>query len=178
MIKQNRLFEYSYRYRGGKTERKSDREKNDESYRRVRKGDRERVSSIIRLFTSETGCKCYSICLMESLSLLSFLPSSSRVPPRIGIPPNFLPLFLLSAALPPPLLSLPSLDRLEPFEREQLRLLDEVMARERACLRIVEFYIDRARCCLLLLLLFLLPHIFFHVMMEQGDGAKLDTRND
>lgn len=72
----------------------------------------------------------------------------------------------------------PSLDRLEPFEREQLRLLDEVMARERACLRIVEFYIDRARCCLLLLLLFLLPHIFFHVMMEQGDGAKLDTRND
>lgn len=67
----------------------------------------------------------------------------------------------------------PSLDRLEPFEREQLRLLDEVMARERACLRIVEFYIDRARCCLLLL-----PHIFFHVMMEQGDGAKLDTRND
>lgn len=101
MIKQNRLFEYSYRYRGGKTERKSDREKNDESYRRVRKGDRERVSSIIRLFTSETGCKCYSICLMESLSLLSFLPSSSRVPPRIGIPP-----FLLTAALPPPLLSL------------------------------------------------------------------------
>lgn len=73
MIKQNRLFEYSYRYRGGKTERKSDREKNDESYRRVRKGDRERVSSIIRLFTSETGCKCYSICLMESLS--AFLPS-------------------------------------------------------------------------------------------------------
>lgn len=106
MIKQNRLFEYSYRYRGGKTERKSDREKNDESYRRVRKGDRERVSSIIRLFTSETGCKCYSICLMESLSLLSFLPSSSRVPPRIGIPPNFLPPFLFSAALPPPLLSL------------------------------------------------------------------------
>lgn len=39
---------------------------------------------------------------------------------------------------PPP----PSLDRLEPFEREQLRLLDEVMVWERACLRIVEFYID------------------------------------
>lgn len=103
MIKQNRLFEYSYRYRGGKTERKSDREKNDESYRRVRKGDRERVSSIIRLFTSETGCKCYSICLMESLSLLSFLPSSSRVPPRIGIPPNF-----LFSSFPPPYLLLSS----------------------------------------------------------------------
>lgn len=87
MIKHNRLFEYSYRYRGGKTERKSDREKNDESYRR--KDDRERVSSIIRLFTSETGCKCYSICLMESLS--AFLPSFLEQRAafrfvRIGIP--------------------------------------------------------------------------------------------
>lgn len=33
------------------------------------------VSSIIRLFTGETACKCYSICLMESLP--SFLPSST-----------------------------------------------------------------------------------------------------
>lgn len=77
----------------------------------------------------------------------------------------------------PPLPSLPSppsLDRLEPFEREQLRLLDEVMVR--ACLRIVEFYIDRARGVVspsspssssspLL-------HILFRVT-EQGDGAKL-----
>lgn len=77
-----------------------------------RKGDRERVSSIIRLFTSETGCKCYSICLMESLS--AFLPSfleqraASRFVSAFLRSPNFLPPpFLLTAALLPPLVNPP-----------------------------------------------------------------------
>lgn len=64
-------------------------QRKERTYERKRKGHDEEgrleVSSIIRLFTGETACKCYSICLMESLP--SFLPRPrARFPFRVDIP--------------------------------------------------------------------------------------------
>lgn len=61
----------------GRKERKSDRfsRKAETAGRELQAKERttgSEISSIIQLFTGETACKCYSICLMESLP--AFLP--------------------------------------------------------------------------------------------------------
>lgn len=84
--------------REGVAERKSDREGWNQHRELQAKEGRTGtgVSSIIRLFTSETACKCYSICLMESFP--SFL---GGVSPRDGIPrlPISFPLLLFLVSL-------------------------------------------------------------------------------
>lgn len=81
--------------------RKSGRERrnrNDGSQQRKEGRPGVGVSSIIRLFTGETACECYSICLMESLR--SFLVGASRrsASRRHSSTASFLPVapFLLS----------------------------------------------------------------------------------